>query len=575
MATNSKEISLIQLMTYKTLEDNLSLETSKREIPISTSDPETLLLCNPLRRRLIEEEDMDPELATEIANGNMSPKEIQKAITLNRLRKRKAQNKPEEVILQKSCNQRMNEQIQEYPSFTHSPTLTHRSLNRRKFLQAAGGFTLAALGGSVIGALAKPLKEDLHNSISHTYKDSTQLRVGKRDILHLPADATHIITPINTIVHHGWSNEMELKKILQYSENFPDRKLSWTFATNDEEIGKITLQDSKLVTRGNVENDLTPKGEHSLQINTFPTQENEVLIVNFREESDSLILEEQEIAIPIIAYTSAFEDSSDQQRVFCEIDVNSLHPDKQILKRASVILTQFEDLLPDLKVALFDASDLYVLGVYPDKFYDSKHQMIKLPVQYWINPSYSQQEELTLFRLLSYAVVTHTQRNAVDQTIAAGQLEHTIHTIEDKDREAVLQTFNKLKTTTGYAPPLQEIRTSEPTFLAYYPPRYNQHLRNEIIFGLIDNVPKYRRLLTDALTIFAYYQTEFINQFFTNDPSYPLYLSQDQQEKTLEVGRQIFDYLNTITTSSKSWEKIIPRFEALRDFIFNHQINTD
>lgn len=565
MATNSKEILLIRPITS---------ETPKGEIPISRSDPETLILCNPLRRRLIEEEDMDPDLATEIANGNMSPKEIQKVVTLHRLKRRMTQNNPEVTSQKLSDNQRWNKQIQEDPSFTNSPNLTHRSLNRRKLLQAAGGFTLAALGGSVIGALAKPFNEDLHNNVSHT--DSTQIRVRKRDIVHLSADATEIITPINTIVHHGWSNEMELTKPVQYSENFPDRKLSWTFATNDEEIGKIILKKSEIVTRGNVENDLTPKGEPSLQINTFPTQENEVLIVNFREESDSLgILEEQEITVPIVAYTSSSENPMDQPRIFCEIDANSLYPDKQILKRASNILTQFEDLLPDLKVALFDASDLYALGAYPDNFYDSKHQVIKQPVQYWINPSYAQQEELTLFRLLSYAVVTHTQRNAVDQTIAAGQLEHTIHTIEDKDREAVLQTFNKLKDTTGYAPPLQEIRTSEPTFLAYYPPHYNQNLRSEIIFGLIDNVPKYRRLLTDALTIFAYYATEFINQFFTNDRSSPLYLSQSQQEKTLEVGRQIFNYLNTITTSSTSWEKIIPRFGTLKDFIFNHQINTN
>lgn len=574
MATNPNEILPRRPTTSETtLRDNVSLESPKLvEIPISTSDPETLILCNPLRRRLIEEEDMDPELATEIANSNMSPREIQKAITLNRLKRRITPNNPEVTTQKSSGNQRWKKQIQEDPSFTNSPNLSQRSLNRRKLLQAAGGFTLAALGGSVLGALAKPFSEDMHSSISHT--DSIQRRVRKRDILHLSADATEIVTPINTIVHHGWSNKMGLTKPLLYSESFPDRKLSWTFTTNDEEIGKITLQDSKLDTRGNVENDLTQKGERSLQVNIFPTQEKEILIVNFREESDSLVLEEQEVTVPIIAYIPAPEDPSDQPRVFCELDVNSLHPEKQILQRASIILTQFEDLLPDLKITLFDASDLYALGAYPDKFYDSKHQVIKLPVQYWINPSYAQQEELTLFRLLSYAVVTNTHRNAVDQTIAAGQLEKTIHTIENNDRKAILQTFNKLKDTTGYAPPLQEIRTSEPTFLAYYPPRYNQNLRNEIIFGLIDNVPKYRRLLTDALTIFAYYQTQFIYQFFINDPSSPLYLSPSQQERTLELGRQIFGYLNTITTSSKSWEKIIPRFGALRDFVFNHQINT-
>ncbi len=578
MATNSKEILLIQPTTSKmTLRDNLSCEAPKRKIPISTSDPETLILCNPLRRKLIEEDDMDPELATEISMGTMSPNEIQRAITLHRIGRSKTRTAQENttVIPNSPSILGSSKQVVEDLS-SESQNLHQRSLNRRKLLQAAGGFTLAALGGSIIGALAKPFKEDIHNSISDPHIDSTQLQVRKRDILHLPADATEIITPINTIVHHGWSNEMELTKPLQYSENFPDRKLSWTFANNDEEIGKITLKDSKLDTRGNVENDLTQEGEHSLQINAFPTQENEVLIVNFREESDSLgILEEQEITVPIIAYTSNPEDFRDQPRVFCEIDVNSIYPNKQILKRASTILTQFEDLLPDIKLALFDASDSYTLGAYPDKFYDSKHQMIKLPMQYWINPSYAQQEELTLFRLLSYAIVTHTQRNAVDQTIAAGQIEKTIHDIENNDRETVLQTFNQLKDTTGYAPPLQEIRTSEPTFLAFYPPRYNQNLRSEIIFGLIDNVPKYRRLLTDALTIFAYYPTEFINQFFTNDPSYPLYLSQSQQEKTLEVGRQIFGYLDTITNSSKSWEKIIPRFEALRDFIFNYQINTN
>lgn len=546
-----------------------------REIRINTNDPETAILCNPMRRRLIEE-DMDPQIATELALGARSPREVQKAITLHRIKRRKSAKASPLVhdgTKQKEPSLVFAEQRRDnVASDPDRQTFHVQRFSRRKLLQAIGGFGLASIGGGIIESLAKPFSKDLLTSMSAF----SQPRIDKDGVMHLPADARKLTTPVNTIDHQGWSNEMRLQEPLMYSEQFPDHELSWTFETDDgKEVGRVTIKDKTVKTKGSVKNDRMENGEKSLQINTFPTEEESVLVMKFQEESEALgILEEQEITIPMRAYTYNSENTNDQPCVFSEIDVDTLYPDKQILHRAHELVTRFQNVLPDVTVTLFDASDTQYLGTRPDYFYNETQRIIMLPIQYWINPAYEHQDTLTLFRMLSYATVISSTHNISLQTVETGLLEALINATKDENLQRENECRENFKSAMGnntVFTAFSNFCTYEEMYIGLEPKHYNQHLASEPVFSAHEIVPQFRRLVTDGMTILANFSSDFTLQFFIDDPSHPLYLSPIQQRRTLAATQQLFHVLDTMSPHQSYWRTIIPDYDRLRAFVFTHQ----
>jgi len=553
-----------------------SVAINPGEVPIdkiTMDDPETARLLDPVRKRLIENENMDPETATEIISGNMSPREIQRAISLHRLRQprrgktssiEKATKQETAPIFSSAPRQREREMID-------FQRVLARRTNRREFLLATGGVILAAAGGGTLVGVANSFSQESQSSDS-----VSPLAMTSDHITHVPADALTLSTPRGEINHQKWSQEMSLKEPLKDSAEFPKDKLAWNFTLEDgEQIGSIVIEDQEVVVDGLVAKDRTEKGDESLQVSAFLDEVDETLVVDFTQTEEHGFMDEETVTVPLHAYTYTPEDPLDHPRVFSEIDVDTLYPDKQILKTAHELVLDFAGILPDVTVSLYDASDTKYFSSDPTDYFNVDKQQIKLPIQYWTDPAYPKQDTLTLFRMLSFATLSTSKSDLSGLAVETGKLEQVIQNAQEETRQIQLDFIDKIKKASGNEIAMQINMSDSPheaTFVGFDRGHYDPNLVSEPVFTANYYVPNYPKLFVDGLTIMANFASEFTSQFFYDDSNNPLYLTPLQQKRTIDAAQQLFAVLDKLSYDEENWRKIIPEYDRLRDFVFTHRV---
>lgn len=448
---------------------------------------------------------------------------------------------------------------------------------RRDFLQKVTGVGLTATIASAATFVTDgfgiiPHEDSQESSTMTFYPDhhtaESQL-TASGDIQTIIADAE--------IENNGWSVEIPVEKNLGYQKLFPNDKLIYDIRTqNGGQVGKVTFENTHVSLEGNATNDRLDDDEDSIQVSVYPTDADDVLVVTLREENEAGLLLEEEAELAIHAYTYSPEDPSDHRRVFSEIDVDTLHPDKDILRRAHEMVKRFENVIPDITVTLFDASDTHYRSLDPEFYYDKVHQNIRLPVQYWTEPLFANQDTLTLFRTLCFAMVSSNKHDPARQAIAFGDLERFIETT----RAEKIQRFQGESGTVAGIGNIQEayswaVQAAVPqeAVIACDPKRYDSHLGSEPIFTTYLLNPQYPRVIVDGITILANFASDFTLQFYVNEPSHRLNLPLFDQQIALTAYQHIFNTLETFSSQDDDWRLIIPEYDRLKEFVFTHEVS--
>ncbi len=455
-------------------------------------------------------------------------------------------------------------QCPDTPHAAKLQSLVSRSLTRRSLpaLAATGIITLSAGAGAIIGRSSSSVADLLKIGPPTSKKASTMV-----DRIPVYTDIIgEIPTSFGNVEHHNWNIKIDQARNETHSKSFKPRTLTYTLASKngDTVFSEVAFLNGDTILKQQANHDLDWHNKPSIQLNVYPKQPIENIVLRIVEASDkSAIFSDESIGFIVKSYTHTPLDSDDHPRVFSEVDLDNIYPDRKILQDAHALVKRFAAILPDVTVFLLDND-----GSTPVSFFNKETGEIFLSLQHFTKPQYEKQGEIALFHLLSYAFEETATRNNSEALVKTANLESFLQkTLEDKK---IAMPSGLIQVDGG--PNLNTL------FQGLDPKHFQPAIANDLSFPFLTLTPYDEHQFVDALAALGNFANEFTHQFAIEDHNNPLFLSPEDRQRTLLASEQIFLILDTFFPITTTWNdairEIIPIYDNLRSFVFSQEVST-